>query len=77
MNRILLTLFFFVGIVSITVAQSRRKPLKRKIICIDPGHGGTAATDSYRVGPGGEREEWINLRVGLLLQKMLEKKGRG
>ncbi|OJV18558.1 MAG: cell wall hydrolase [Dyadobacter sp. 50-39] len=75
MNRILLTLLFFTGIISITIAQSKRKPLKGKIICIDPGHGGTAATDSYRVGPGGEREEWVNLRVGLLLQKMLEKKG--
>ncbi|HWV32863.1 MAG TPA: N-acetylmuramoyl-L-alanine amidase [Dyadobacter sp.] len=75
MNRILLTLLFFVGIISFTVGQSKRKPLKGKVICIDPGHGGTAATDSYRVGPGGEREEWVNLRVGLLLQKMLEKKG--
>ncbi|GGN08577.1 hypothetical protein GCM10010967_50330 [Dyadobacter beijingensis] len=75
MNRILLTLLILVGITSLTFAQSRRKPLKGKTICIDPGHGGTAATDSYRVGPGGEREEWINLRVGLLLQKMLEKKG--
>lgn len=75
MNRIFLPLLFFVGIISFTVGQSKRKPLKGKIICIDPGHGGTAATDSYRVGPGGEREEWVNLRVGLLLQKMLEKKG--
>lgn len=75
MNRILLTLLLLAGISSVTIAQSKRKPLKGKIICIDPGHGGTAATDSYRVGPGGEREEWINLRVGLLLQKMLEKKG--
>ncbi|MEO5999964.1 MAG: N-acetylmuramoyl-L-alanine amidase [Chitinophagaceae bacterium] len=46
-----------------------------KIICIDPGHGGTALTDHYRVGPGGEREEWINLRVGLLLRDLLVKKG--
>jgi len=75
MNRIFLTLLFFVGIISFTVGQSKRKPLKGKIICIDPGHGGTAATDSYRVGPDGEREEWVNLRVALLLQQMLEKKG--
>lgn len=53
------------------IAQS---PLARKKICIDPGHGGTAATDHYRVGKGGEREEWINLRVALLLKKMLEDK---
>ncbi|WP_353722828.1 N-acetylmuramoyl-L-alanine amidase [Dyadobacter sp. 676] len=75
MNRILLVLLLLAGVASVAFAQSRRKPLKGKIICIDPGHGGTAATDSYRVGPGGEREEWINLRVGLLLQKLLEKKG--
>ena len=46
-----------------------------KKICIDPGHGGTAATDSFRVGLLGEREEWINLRVALLLKTMLEAKG--
>ena len=51
------------------------KPLEGKVICIDPGHGGTAATDSYRVGPTGEREEWINLRVGTLLGEMLEQSG--
>jgi N-acetylmuramoyl-L-alanine amidase len=50
-------------------------PLAGKIIVIDPGHGGTAATDSYRQGPTGEREEWINLRVGLILKKFLEDKG--
>lgn len=49
--------------------------LTGKTVCLDPGHGGTAATDSYRVGPGGEREEWINLRVALELKKMLEAKG--
>lgn len=56
-------------------AQTAPSPLKGKKICIDPGHGGTAATDSYRVGSAGEREEWINLRVALLLKRMLEKKG--
>jgi len=49
--------------------------LRGKIICIDPGHGGTASTDHYRVGRGGEREEWINLRVAQLLKKKLEEKG--
>ncbi|OKL42198.1 cell wall hydrolase [Pontibacter flavimaris] len=57
------------------LAQKQQSPLAGKIICLDAGHGGTAATDSYRAGPAGEREEWINLRVALLLQKMLEKKG--
>jgi N-acetylmuramoyl-L-alanine amidase len=50
-------------------------PVAGKTICIDPGHGGTAETDHYRVGPSGEREEWINLRVGLLLRDLLEKNG--
>jgi N-acetylmuramoyl-L-alanine amidase len=49
--------------------------LREKIICIDPGHGGTASTDHYRVGLGGEREEWINLRVAQLLKRKLEEKG--
>ena len=48
-----------------------------KKICVDPGHGGTAATDSYRVGVAGEREEWINLRVALALKKMLGGEGCG
>ena len=46
-----------------------------KVICLDPGHGGTAATDSFRVGPGGEREEWINLRVALELRALLDRRG--
>lgn len=49
--------------------------LRGKIICLDPGHGGTASKDSFRVGPTGEREEWINLRVALMLKEMLEKAG--
>lgn len=49
--------------------------IKGKVIVLDPGHGGTAATDSYRVGPSGEREEWVNLRVSLYLKDMLEKAG--
>jgi len=55
--------------------SERANPLAGKIICIDPGHGGTATTDSFRVGPSGEREEWINLRVGLYLKSFLEKEG--
>ncbi|MGM0505684.1 MAG: N-acetylmuramoyl-L-alanine amidase [Bacteroidota bacterium] len=47
----------------------------RFLVVIDPGHGGTAETDSYRVGPGGEREEWVNLRVSLELKSLLESEG--
>jgi N-acetylmuramoyl-L-alanine amidase len=50
-------------------------PLRGRVICVDPGHGGTAETDSFRVGPGGEREEWINLRVALMLRDILEERG--
>lgn len=56
-------------------SQNQASLLAGKIICLDAGHGGTAQPDSYRVGPSGEREEWVNLRVALLLQKMLEEKG--
>jgi N-acetylmuramoyl-L-alanine amidase len=51
---------------------SKNTNLKYKIICIDPGHGGTANSDSFRIGPTGEREEWINLRVALELKRILE-----
>lgn len=50
-------------------------PLQGRTIVVDAGHGGTAETDSYRVGPGGEREEWINLRVAALLRDLLEERG--
>jgi N-acetylmuramoyl-L-alanine amidase len=58
-------------------SQNEENPssLSGKTIFLDPGHGGTADTDQYRVGPTGEREEWINLRVALLLRDMLEEKG--
>lgn len=54
---------------------SSNKPLHDKVIVVDPGHGGTADTDSYRVGPSGEREEWVNLRVSLILQQLLTEAG--
>ncbi len=53
----------------------KARPLAGRVVCIDPGHGGTAATDSYRVGPGGEREEWVDLRVARRLRDELEKRG--
>jgi N-acetylmuramoyl-L-alanine amidase len=49
--------------------------LEGKVIFLDPGHGGTAETDDFRVGPTGEREEWVNLRVALTLREMLEARG--
>ncbi|WP_245803474.1 N-acetylmuramoyl-L-alanine amidase [Daejeonella lutea] len=58
-----------------TSNAQKSTPLTGKVIVIDPGHGGSAATDSYRQGPTGEREEWIDLRVGILLKGLLEEKG--
>lgn len=58
-----------------SVARNTPDPLHGRTIVLDPGHGGTAATDSYRVGPGGEREEWIDLRVALILRDLLEARG--
>jgi N-acetylmuramoyl-L-alanine amidase len=71
-------LFILLGFTQSTLGQEnsiKSGNLNGKIICIDPGHGGSAATDSYRQGPTGEREEWIDLRVGLLLKEILEQKG--
>ena len=50
-------------------------PLDGRVVVVDPGHGGTAAYDDYRVGPAGEREEWINLKVALILRDLLEERG--
>lgn len=69
------SLVLFLGMGATAISQAQNGSLTGKIICLDPGHGGTAETDSYRVGPSGEREEWVNLRVSLLLKEMLEEKG--
>ncbi len=61
--------------VLLTGSTGLASSLAGKTVCLDPGHGGTAATDSYRVGLGGEREEWIDLRVAVELKKMLEAEG--
>ena len=67
--------FTIVCCVACTYADQSANPLKGKVVVIDPGHGGTAAIDTYRVGPTGEREEWVNLRVALKLRDLLEEKG--
>ena len=74
MTKYLIAAFLFL-FARENVFSKKSGSLSGKIICVDAGHGGTALTDSYRVGPGGEREEWINLRVAKLLQRMLEGKG--
>lgn len=62
-------------VISIDSFAQKTLPLTGKSIVLDPGHGGSAKTDSYRQGPTGEREEWIDLRVGIILKKLLEEKG--
>lgn len=47
-------------------------PLEGKIICIDPGHGGTEAG---AVGPTGIPEKLINFGIADKLRKILEAKG--
>ena len=72
---IILSYLGFIPFIHAQVTPKNIGSLSGKYICIDPGHGGSAATDSYRQGPTGEREEWIDLRVGLLLKEILEQKG--
>lgn len=59
----------------VPAASAPQSPVAGRIICIDPGHGGTAETDHFRKGPTGEREEWINLRVAQELKALLEQAG--
>jgi len=47
-------------------------PIKRKIIVIDPGHGGK---DTGGIGLYGIREKNIVLPIGLYLKKILQKRG--
>jgi len=60
---------------AITGCSETDSALDGKIIVLDPGHGGTAEVDHYRVGLTGEREEWVNLRVALLLRDLLLEEG--
>lgn len=74
-NRIFLFCAAFLLVFISSTSAQKASSLSGKVIVIDPGHGGSAATDSYRQGPTGEREEWIDLRVGKLLKGLLEEKG--
>ena len=76
MIKYLAAIFIFLLAGENVFSQKKSSPLSGKIICVDAGHGGTASTDHYRVGPDGEREEWINLRVANFCRKSLKKKGQ-
>lgn len=65
----------FIAVYCVGICVAEESILKERIICIDAGHGGTAATDHYRKGPSGEREEWVNLRVAKILRDMLQSRG--
>ena len=58
-----------------TPKYADKLPLAGITLTIDPGHGNTEAYDSIRIGPSGEREEWINLRVALILRDLLQEAG--
>lgn len=79
LSKLLLYSFIFLlsltGCTTTTETVTEPSVFSGKVICLDPGHGGTAETDPFRAGPSGEREEWINLRVALLLKDMLEEQG--
>lgn len=57
------------------------KFIKGMTIVIDPGHGGTDGGNSstrpaaYKAGPRGEKEAFMNLRVSLLLERLLKDAG--
>lgn len=52
------------------------KYLKGMVIVLDPGHGGKSLeTAGYKTGPSGVREAEVNLRVCLLLDRLLTDAG--
>ncbi len=71
----LLSAILFVSCTTLTSMKADTKLLKGIRITLDPGHGDTESYDQFRVGPSGEREEWINLRVAKYLKKKLVRAG--
>lgn len=72
MMRVFIAFFVLLWVPLETSSSQSTDPF---LVVIDPGHGGTSETDSYRVGPTGEREEWVNLRVAQQVKVILEKEG--
>ena len=70
-----LSIILLVGCSGPSSLSHDHQVLAGKRITIDPGHGDTQAYDRFRIGPTGEREEWINLRVAKILEKKLRKAG--
>lgn len=72
---LVLCLFLIISCSGPASSTHKSQPLQGIRITIDPGHGDTKAYDRFRVGPTGEREEWINLRVAKILEKKLKRAG--
>jgi len=74
-------LLLFIGLMLLTSCSgpsslsTQDQALQGVKITLDPGHGDTQKYDRFRVGPTGEREEWINLRVAKYLERLLVKAG--
>jgi len=71
MNKLYSLLLFFLCLFSISTVRALNLPLLGKVIYLDPGHGGTDPGAIY----GDVYEEDINLKLSLVLQEELEKKG--
>lgn len=72
---LVLCLFLIISCSGPASSTLKNQPLQGIRITIDPGHGDTKAYDRFRIGPTGEREEWINLRVAKILEKKLRRAG--
>lgn len=72
---VVVQLFIVCFVLFISGCGRQKEKLHQRVIVVDAGHGGTAGFDEYRVGPTGEREEWINLRVALELERLLLEAG--
>lgn len=65
---IILFLFFRAGMENADMTAAFSTPVAKKVVVIDPGHGGF---DSGAVSPSGIREDELNLKVALKLKHYL------
>jgi N-acetylmuramoyl-L-alanine amidase len=55
-----------------SIAATESKPVKKKILILDAGHGGE---DSGAIGPNGTKEKDINLKIVFELKRLFEEDG--
>lgn len=72
---VILITFFLSACVGTQSMLLEEQPLEGLTITIDAGHGNSRDYDTFRQGPSGEREEWINLRVAKILARKLNLAG--